>query len=236
MEYILEALHHSFDILIQFNPELYQIIFLSLIVSASGVLLGSILGIPLGIILGLYRFPGHSVFIRLNYVFMGLPPVFIGLLVFLFLSRSGPIAPIFYLLYTPWAMVIAQTLLAFPIISGLTYTAVNKQAGEIMNTAIGLGASKLQAIQTLVVELRFAILAGVITGFGRVIAEVGAVMIVGGDIEGHTRVLTTAIVLETRKGNFGMALALGIVLLLLSFLINTVLYRWQSAGDGKWSP
>ncbi|MDD2212039.1 MAG: ABC transporter permease [Clostridia bacterium] len=224
---LLEAFRSSLNLIISGDVELYRIIGRSLYVSLTAVLIAGALGIPCGMGIGLKDFPGRSLVLKLVYVCMGLPPVFVGLLVFLFLSRSGPIAPVIYLLFTPTAMIIAQVILACPIVMGVTISAVEDRAQIVLRTAAGLGASRLQALWTLVEELKIGLVTALITAFGRVIAEVGAVMLVGGDIEGYTRVLTTAIVLETRKGNFSLALALGLVLLLLSFLINSLLYSWQ---------
>lgn len=224
---LLEAFRSSLNLIISGDVELYRIIGRSLYISLTAVLIAGALGIPFGMGIGLKDFPGRSLVLKLVYVCMGLPPVFVGLLVFLFLSRSGPIAPVIYLLFTPTAMIIAQVILACPIVMGVTISAVEDRAQIVLRTAAGLGASRLQALWTLVEELKIGLVTALITAFGRVIAEVGAVMLVGGDIEGYTRVLTTAIVLETRKGNFSLALALGLVLLLLSFLINSLLYSWQ---------
>ena len=209
------------------NPELYMIIWRTLFVSLSAVCIAGLIGIPLGISLGLRDFPGKSWVTRILYAFMGLPPVFVGLIVFILLSRSSPIGRRIYLLFTPAAMIIAQVILALPIITGLIMTAVEEKAEPIILTSKGLGADDLQIKLTLLAELKISIIAGVVAALGRVIAEVGAVTLVGGDIEGYTRVLTTAIVLETRKGHFQLALALGLILLFISFLINTALYHWQ---------
>ncbi|HHU50239.1 MAG TPA: ABC transporter permease [Firmicutes bacterium] len=209
------------------NPELYMIIGRTLFVSLSAVCIAGLIGIPLGISLGLREFPGKTWVTRILYVFMGLPPVFVGLIVFILLSRSSPIGRRIYLLFTPAAMIIAQAILALPIITGLIMTAVEEKAEPIILTSKGLGANALQIKLTLLTELKISFIAGVVAALGRVIAEVGAVTLVGGDIEGYTRVLTTAIVLETRKGHFQLALALGLILLFISFLINTALYHWQ---------
>lgn len=221
------AIITAIKLILSFDTELYAILFRSLYISISSIILAGILGIPLGTWLALKKWRAKSFLIKWLYVFMGLPPVFVGLIVFLLLSRSGPIGPVIYILYTPWAIIIAQTLLALPIITGLTLNAVEEKADIVLMTTRGLGAGRRQSFITLILEVRMALIAALVTAFGRVIAEVGAVMIVGGDIEGKTRVLTTSIVMETRQGNFGEALALGIILLLLSFLINSLLYNWQ---------
>jgi len=212
------------------DKDLYEIVFRSLYVSGIAVAFASIIGIPLGTWLATRNFAFKNFLIRIIYVLMGLPPVLVGLFLFLLLSRSGPIAEYIYILFTPSAMIIAQFILALPIIIGLVYVTAVERGPIVFATTKGLGASHLQALFTLIMEIRFSIIVAVVTAFGRVIAEVGAVMLVGGDIEGSTRVLTTAIVLETRKGNFEMAIALGIILLLISFIVNSLLFSLQQGG------
>ncbi len=226
-----EALSSAFQLLISLDQELYRIIWLSLLVSGSAVVLAALCGIPLGTLLGLKPLPAVRAITVAVYTLMGLPPVVAGLLVYLLLSRRGLLGPL-NLLFTVEAMIIVQTLLAIPIIAGLTAIAVRSKGREIRETALVLGAGRLLLLRTLIHEARYGILGAVIAGFGRLVAEVGAVMMVGGNIEGHTRVLTTAIVLETRKGNFALAMALGIILLLLALLINSALYRLQAGGTG----
>lgn len=224
---IIDSFWMSIKLILSFDPELYAILFRSLYLSITSVIIAGLLAIPLGTWLGLNNFRLKSFIVKWLYVFMGLPPVFVGLIVFLFLSRSGPIAPILYILFTPYAIIIAQTLLALPIITGLVLNAVEEKAEAVLMTARGLGAGKRQSFFTLVAEVKLSIIAALVTAFGRVIAEVGAVTLVGGDIEGKTRVLTTSIVMKTRQGQFGEAMALGIILLFLSFLVNNFLYNWQ---------
>lgn len=208
------------------DTELVQIIFLSVGVSGTAVLVAAVAGIPVGALLGLRSFPGRRVIAALLYTFMGLPPVVVGLAAYLVFSRSGPLGPL-ELLFTPVVMVIAQTVLALPIVAGLTMMAVRAKDADVRETALSLGATEWQATATVIREARGPIIGAVVTAFGRVTAEVGAVMIVGGNIAGHTRVMTTAIVLETSRGNFEMALGLGLVLLALSFAVNSILYNWQ---------
>jgi tungstate transport system permease protein len=230
---MLEAFGHGLKLLITFDPGLYRVISLSLFVSGSAVILAALLGVPLGTWLGLQ--PARKVrwLTRLIYTFMGLPPVVGGLVVYLLLSRRGALGPL-DLLFTPAAMIIAQTLLAMPIIAGLSSVAVRNKGNDILDIVKTLGAEKRLILWTLIRESRYGIFGAFIAGLGRVIAEVGAVMMVGGNIEGHTRVLTTAIVLETRKGNFGFAMALGLILLVLAFLINAGFYRLLLGGnDGE---
>lgn len=226
----LDGIFAAFSLILSGDKALYDIVLRSLYVSGSAVILAGLIGVPFGTWLGTRQFPLKNWLIRLVYVMMGLPPVLVGLLLFLLLSRSGPIAEYFYILFTPAAMIIAQFILALPIIIGLVYVTSVEKSPIIIATVRGLGASKHQTLITLIQELRFSIIIAIVTAFGRVIAEVGAVMLVGGDIEGSTRVLTTAIVLETRKGNFEMAIALGIILLILSFTINSILFSFQHGG------
>ena len=167
---------------------------------------------------------------KVIYTLMGLPPVVAGLVIYMLLSRMGLLG-VLGLLYTPVAMIIAQVTLALPIVTGLTMVGVRSRGKEVEETARSLGAGPLLSAWTVVRESRISLLGAVVTGFGRVIAEVGAVMMVGGNIEGHTRVMTTAIVLETRKGNFEYAIGLGLILLSLSFVINAFLYRVQRGGE-----
>lgn len=201
------------------DKALYEIIFLSLKVSLTAVGIGMLLGIPIGTFLGMYRFPGRQLVVMFVYTLMGLPPVLAGVLIYLLLSAKGPLGA-WELLFTPTAMVIAQSILVTPIISGLTMVAVRSKVREYLETAVSMGANRLQTAWIIIRESRNGIIAAIITAFGRAIAEVGAVMLVGGNIEHATRVMTTAIILETRKGNFDLALGLGFVLLLISFIIN----------------
>lgn len=217
----------AIKLILSLDTELYTILFRSLYLALASIVLAGVIGIPLGTLLGLKKFRFKGFLVKWLYVFMGLPPVFVGLIVFLLLSRSGPIAPIIYILFTPHAIIMAQSLLALPIITGLVLNAVEEKAELVLMTARGLGAGQRQSFITLITEIKLPTIAALVTAFGRVIAEVGAVMLVGGDIEGKTRVLTTSIVMKTRQGNFGEALALGIILLLLSFLVNSFLYNWQ---------
>jgi tungstate transport system permease protein len=208
---------------------LVGIIFLSLKVSILALMIATAVGLPLGALLGLKRFPGKGPIISLMNTFMGLPPVVVGLFLYLLLSRSGPLG-FMGLLYTPGAMVIAQTILAAPIVLSLTHSAVVNVDPIIRQASLSLGASPFQVTLTAIAEARYGILSGVIAAFGRVMAEVGAILIVGGNIAGLTRVMTTAIALETDKGNFELALALGIILLTLSLIINSILHVFQRKG------
>jgi tungstate transport system permease protein len=209
-----------------FDPELWSIAWLSLRVSATALLISSLAGIPLGAWLGLAHFRGKRVVTALVHTGMALPPVVVGLVVYLLLSRSGPLADLGWL-FTPQAMILAQTVLALPWIVGITMSAVATVSAELLLQVRSLGASRWQVRWTLLREARQGVLLAVAAAFGRGISEVGAVMMVGGNIQGHTRVLTTAIVLETGKGQFGLALALGAWLLALALLANLVIVRAQ---------
>lgn len=215
-------------------PELVDIVLLSLRVSGSALLISTLLGIPLGVILGLKRFLGRRMVVALVYTGMGFPPVVVGLFVYLMLSRRGPLGgagwPFVPALFTPGAMVLAQAIISFPLVAGFTMAAVRGVDPQLRQQIRALGATGWQTAVTLLAEARLGVVVSIVAGFGSIISEVGAVMLVGGNIEGRTRVLTTAIVLETRKGNFDLALALGAVLLSLSFVANLLMLRLQ----GRW--
>ena len=229
MDSIIEGFLKAFSLIYNLNQELLGIIFLSLKVSGIALIISSIIGVPAGTIIGLRKFPGRGFIITLLNTFMGLPPVVVGLFVYLLLSRSGPLG-FMSLLYTPSAMITAQTILALPIVASLCHSAIVTVDPIIGQAAITLGATPYQKAITIIKEARYGILSGIIAGFGRVMAEVGAILIVGGNIAGYTRVMTTTIALETDKGNFELALALGIILLTLSLIINVVLHLFQKKG------
>lgn len=218
-----------FNLLISGDWELWQIILLSLQVSLTAVAIGIIMGVPLGALIGLYRFRGRVILENIVYTLMGLPPVLAGVVVYLMLSRYGPLGS-WQLLFTPTAMIVAQVILVTPIITGLSAVAVREKEKEYKDTAISLGASPSQVVKAIIVEARAGILVAVVTSFGRAIAEVGAVMMVGGNIANSTRVMTTAIVLETRQGDFNLALSLGLVLLVIAFIVNLGLRIIQREG------
>jgi tungstate transport system permease protein len=213
------------------ESDLREIIVLSLQVSGFALLMSTLTGIPVGAFLGLNRFKARRLVIALLYTGMGFPPVVIGLFVYLLLSRSGPLGalslPFIPTLFTPGSMVLAQTIIAFPLIAGFTMAAVMGVDPELRRQITALGATRRQAALTILFEARLGVVVSVIAGFGGIISEVGAVMLVGGNIDGQTRVLTTAIVLETRRGNFDLALALGAVLLGITFLTNLAMLRLQ---------
>jgi tungstate transport system permease protein len=218
-------------LIFSFDPELYSIILLSLKVSGGAVLISSLAGVPIGAACALRRFPGRRAVVLLLNTFMGFPPVVAGLLIYLLLSRSGPLG-FMGLLYSPGAMVIAQSVIAFPIVAGLSWSAAASVSPRIRETALTLGATGFAVDWRVISEARMQILAAVIAGFGRAIAEVGAVLIVGGNIAGYTRVMTTAIAMETGKGSFELAIALGIVLLSVALLVN-ILLRLAQGGMGR---
>jgi len=204
--------------------ELAGILALSLLVSGAAVAAAMVLGVPAGIFLALRRFPGRRVLVTLVNTGMGLPPVVVGLFVFLLLARSGPFGAL-EILYTPWAMVLAQIVIATPLVTGITLAAIQGLDARVHLQILSLGASGLQYHWKLVQEARLSLVAALAAGFGSIISEVGAVMIVGGNIQGQTRVMTTAIVLETRQGEFAAAVVLGTILLLLTMLFNW-LFTW----------
>lgn len=203
------------------NSALLSIVWLSLKVSGIAVIVASLLALPFGAWLALARFPGRQSLIAILNGMMGLPPVVVGLLVYLALSRAGPLGSL-GLLFTPSAMIVAQTLLIFPIIAALTRQVIEDAWSEYREQLISLNASRSQSMAALLWDMRFTLLTAVLAGFGRAIAEVGAVMIVGGNIDGVTRVMTTAISLETSKGDLALALALGIVLIGIVMLVNAI--------------
>jgi tungstate transport system permease protein len=229
MELLVEAVRDALALLIAGNRYVWEIVLLTLRVSGLGVVIGALVGIPAGIGLALSRFRGRRLVIALVYTGFALPPVFVGLVVYLLLSQDGPLGTM-TLLFTPTAMIVSQATLSAPYIAGITLAAVQSVPSDVRLQALALGATRIRALFYHVREARIGLAAAVIAGFGAVISEVGAVMLVGGNIVGETRVLTTAIVLETRRGNFGMALALGFILLIIAFLVNAALTRLQQGG------
>ena len=208
------------------DAEVWAILRLSLLVSASGTAVALLLGIPAGAVLALTRFPGRQILVSAVNAGMGLPPVVVGLFVTILLWRSGPFGG-FEILYTPVAIVIAQAVIAAPIVTGITIAAVQSVPAAFRLQLLALGASRMQMTWVVVQEARLSMLAAVMAGFGGVISEIGASMMVGGNIRGQTRTLTTAMVLETGKGNFEVAIALALLLLLLIFFVNWTLTYLQ---------
>ncbi len=213
-------------------PELLQITLLSLQISGLATAISLLIGLPLGTLLALGKFPGRSVLLSLINTGMGLPPVVVGLFVAMMLWRSGPLGDL-RLIYSPTAIVIAQVIIAFPVVTGLTAAALQALDPRLQLQLRGLGASTTQMVWMLWREARLPLLAALMAGFGSVISEVGESMMVGGNIRYQTRVLTTAIVLETGKGNFEIAIGLGVLLLVITFLVNWALTVIQQRGARK---
>ena len=222
MGLILDGVLQAFRLLLTGDPEVWRITLLSLQISATATLLALAVGIPAGTLLALARFPGRALVISLVNTGMGLPPVVVGLFVTIVLWRNGLLGAL-ELLYTPTAMVLAQLVIAAPIVTGLTLAAVQQIPDRFRLQLLALGASRVQMTWVLIKEARLPMLAALMAGFGGVISEVGASMMVGGNIKGSTRVLTTATVLETGKGNFDVAIALSVILLAITFLVNWAL-------------
>jgi len=216
-----------------FDLRLWEIVALSLQVSLSAVALATALGLPLGAAVAVGRFPGRHALIVLLNALMGLPPVVVGLLVYLLLSRAGPLGEL-GLLFTPAAMVLAQTVLITPIIAALTRQAIEDAWRDYEEQLRSLGASRMSAALTLVWDTRFSLLTAVLAGLGRASAEVGAVMIVGGNIDGVTRVMTTTIALETSKGDLPLALGLGVVLIAMVLVINAAAMVIKEAAQRRY--
>jgi tungstate transport system permease protein len=229
MHPIIEGFSKAFSLIYNLDAELLSIIFLSLKVSGIALIIATVIGLLIGAHLGFRQVPLKGIIISIMNTFMGLPPVVVGLFLYLILSRSGPLG-FMGLLYTPSAMIMAQSILAFPIVVSLCHSAIVSVDPIIKQSSMTLGATPFQVTITIMKEARYGIMSGVIAAFGRVMAEVGAVLIVGGNIARYTRVMTTTIALETDKGNFELAIALGIILLLLSLLINIILYLFQRKG------
>jgi tungstate transport system permease protein len=222
MELIGRGILEAIRLLLTGDPDVWRITWLSLQISGGATLLSLLVGVPLGTVLALARFPGRGLAISLVNTGMGLPPVVVGLFVTVLLWRNGALG-FLELLYTPTAMVLAQFVIAAPIVVGLTLAAVQQVPEKFRLQLLGLGASRAQMVGTLLREARLPMLAAVMAGFGGVISEVGASLMVGGNIKGSTRVLTTATVLETSKGNFDIAIALSVILLAITFLVNWAL-------------
>lgn len=232
MELIGQGLLQAIHLILSGDREVIEITLLSLQVSGLSTLISLILGLPLGTVLALGRFPTRRFLISLVNTGMALPPVVVGLFVCLMLWRSGPLGDL-RLIYTPTAMVIAQTIIAAPIVAGLTLAALQQLDPRLPLQLRGLGASRSQVVLTLWREARLPLLAALMAGFGGVISEVGASMMVGGNILHQTRVLTTATVLETGKGNFSLAIALSAILLLLAYTVNLALTWLQQRGRSR---
>lgn len=225
MDTLLDALREALNLLTSMDPALLAVVGMTLRVTGGALLMATLIGLPLGAAVGLRdKIPASGCLMPIIYTGMGLPPVVVGLFVYLMLSNQGPLGSLDWL-FTPRAMIVAQTIIALPLIIGLTLTALRSLDPGLKLQVRSLGATPAQLAWTLLLEARLGVLAAIIAAFGGIISEVGAVMLVGGNIEGQTRVLTTAIVLETRRGNFALALALGIILLALAFAANYLFHR-----------
>lgn len=226
MDLILDGILKAFYLLVTLDPEVLGITLLSLQVSGTATLISLFIGISIGTMVALTEFAGRRLVVSLINTGMGLPPVVVGLFVTIFLWRNGPLG-FLEILYTPTAMIIAQAVIASPIVMGITLAAIQALPKNLRLQILSLGATRAQMVWILVKEARLPLLAGVMAGFGGVISEVGASIMVGGNIKGYSRVLTTATVMETSRGNFDIAIALSIILLLLAYFINLVLTNIQ---------
>ena len=226
MDLVFEGLTEAFRLLISGDSEMVKITLLSLIISGSATLIALGIGVPAGVALALNQFYGRRFVISLLNTGMGAPPVVVGLVVSVMLWRTGPFG-VFEIIYTPYAIIIAQFVISLPIITGFTMATIQQLDPKLRLQILALGASRFQMLWLLLRETRLPLLAAVMAGFGAVISEVGASMMVGGNLYGKTRVLTTATVMEVGKGNFALAMALGIILMALVFLVNFILTMVQ---------
>jgi tungstate transport system permease protein len=226
MDLILEGIYKAFYLLFTLDPEVMGITFLSLQISGTATLISLLIGISVGTTIALAEFPGRKFVVSLINTGMGLPPVVVGLFVTIFLWRNGPLG-FLEILYTPTGMILAQAVIATPIVTGITLAAIQALPKNLRLQILALGATRFQLVWILVKEAKLPLLAGVMAGFGGVISEVGASIMVGGNIKGSSRVLTTATVMETSRGNFDIAIALGIILLLLAYFVNFILTQIQ---------
>ncbi len=232
MDLIAQGIAQAFRLLIHGDPEVLRIAALSLGVSLSATAVSLIVGVSLGAMLGLTQFRGRRILVSMVNTGMGAPPVVVGLIVTVFLWRNGPLG-LFHLMYTPQAMVIAQCIIALPIVTGFTMASIQQIDPKLRLQIQALGASRLQLLWLLLKETRLPLLAAVMAGFGAVISEVGASMMVGGNITGQTRVFTTAVVMETGKGDFGLAIALSLILMVLVYAVNLALTMIQQRSKAR---
>jgi len=229
MTYLTEAFTGAFHLIFSLDREIFSIALLSLRVAGTATVMATLLGVPFAYVIATREFPGKSALLTIFNTLMALPTVVIGLFTYSFLSRKGPLG-FLDLLFTPTGIVIGDVILAFPLIVGLTVAAVNAVDDRARLTAMSLGATSRQTSWTVLLEARFALMAAVINGFGRVIAEVGSAMMLGGNIRGYTRTLTTAIALESSKGEFAFGMALGLILLAVALSVNLLFRRFQMAA------
>ncbi|TNF46472.1 ABC transporter permease subunit [bacterium] len=230
MEYLTDAFRGAFSLIFSFDREVFTIVLLSLRVAGTATVVATLLGVPLAYTIATRKFVGKNTLLTVFNTLMALPTVVIGLFTYSFLSRKGPLG-FLDLLFTPTGIIIGDVILAFPLIVGLTVAAVNAVDERARLTAMSLGATASQTSLTVLVEARFALMAAVINGFGRVIAEVGSAMMLGGNIRGYTRTITTAIALESSKGEFAFGMALGLILLAVALSINLLFRRLQMAAQ-----
>ena len=226
MDYLVEAASAAARLIVGLDPDVYHVVWTSLKVSLAACLLATATGVPLGLTVALRRFPGRGGVLLVLNTLMAMPTVVVGLFLYALLSRRAPFGA-FGLLYTPAGIVLGEWILAFPIVASLTVSAVNGLDPRLLLTCKSLGASPRQQAWLILLEGRFAVMAGIVAAFGRVIGEVGIAMVIGGNIKGFTRTMTTAIALETSKGEFELGLALGILLLLVALVVNAALQRLQ---------
>jgi len=225
MEYILNGMIEAFKLLLSGDKQLYSIIFLSIYVSFTSTIIATFFGVPLGFILGLNNFKYKNFVGRILYTSMSLPPVVVGLVVAIMILRRGPLGS-FGLIFSTTGMILAQTLLVTPIIIGIIFNSSKERGKEVNDICKTLVGNKIDMLFLLIKELKVTMLVAIATGFGRAISEVGAVMIVGGNIKGHTRVMTTFIAMNHSMGNYSTSIAMGFVLLLISFITNSILYTY----------
>lgn len=228
MDLFTDALRQAFALISRGDPYVIDVLLRSFRISSVALLIGVLIGMPIGVMIGAFRFRGRRILVTLVHTGFALPPVVVGLFVYMLLSRSGPAGQLQWL-FTPSAMILAQAILAAPYVAGITLAAVQAVPVDVRFQAMALGATRFRALFTQVREARVGLVAAVVAGFGAIVSEVGAVMMVGGNIANETRVMTTAIVLETRRGNFGTALALGLILLLVAFIVNLLLTSVQQS-------
>jgi len=226
VELIIQGIIKAFELIVTFDPEVLGITWLSLKISGTATFISLFVGVSIGTAVALNNFFGKRFVISLINTGMGLPPVVVGLFVTMMIWRSGPFG-FLEILYTPYAMIIAQAIIATPIVMGISLASIQNLPPNLRLQILSLGASRLQMVWILIKEAKLPLLAAVMAGFGGVISEVGASIMVGGNIKGYSRVLTTATVMETGKGNFDIAIALGIILLILAFIINALLTQIQ---------
>jgi tungstate transport system permease protein len=226
MELIIQGIIKAFELIIGFDPEVMGITWLSLKISGTATFISLFIGVSIGTIVALTNFSGKRLVISIINTGMGLPPVVVGLFVTILIWRSGPLG-FLEILYTPYAMIIAQAIIATPIVMGISLASIQNLPPNLRLQILSLGASRMQMVWLLIKESKLPLLAAVMAGFGGVISEVGASIMVGGNIKGYSRVLTTATVMETGKGNFDIAIALGIILLIVAFLVNLLLTQVQ---------